>query len=150
MIGYIYSLSHPDTNEIFYIGSTCKSLEERLCGHMGAKKVNYEVYNYIRQENITPIISLIKKVNVDSKSALLTLERKMVLKYISNGCNLMNKQFNPEKMKNRGKIKTIKISSSVHHELKYFVAVNSKVITDFVDSAILKAIKDTGHELQFI
>ena len=32
-LGYIYALKNPITNEIFYIGATSKSLEERLKMH---------------------------------------------------------------------------------------------------------------------
>lgn len=61
----IYTLSHPITKEIRYVGKTKFSLNDRLCKHMLTKEKNHRA-NWIRKikkAGLKPIIELIEEVD---------------------------------------------------------------------------------------
>lgn len=61
----IYTLSHPITNEIRYVGKTKYALEVRLRKHLVTKEINYRG-NWIRsliKLNLKPKIELIEEVD---------------------------------------------------------------------------------------
>jgi len=100
MIGYIYQLICPKTMMPFYVGSTLSSLEKRLNNHMSKIKGNRTqfVYQYIRDNNITPVMDLIKKVEVIDRKHLIRIERDKILELKSMGYNLTNKFYFKEAM----------------------------------------------------
>ena len=63
----IYTLSHPLTNEIRYVGLTRKTLEERLRGHLKSKdKVHRNFWiKKLLKEGLKPKIELIEEVDDD-------------------------------------------------------------------------------------
>jgi hypothetical protein len=66
---YIYSLKHPITNEVRYIGKT-KNIKRRYYEHINTKGNSYKS-NWIKSllnEGIKPIIDIIEICNKDSVS----------------------------------------------------------------------------------
>ena len=70
---FIYTLSHPITNEIRYIGKTEQSLYNRYCEHVSLKNsrnnLNYHSKNWIKsllRNNLKPKIELLDIVNKDN------------------------------------------------------------------------------------
>jgi hypothetical protein len=66
----IYTLSHPITNEIRYVGQTKNTLEERLKGHLKSKEKVYRVYwiKLLIKEGLIPKIEIIEEVEKDEAS----------------------------------------------------------------------------------
>lgn len=66
---FIYSLSHPITGEIRYIGKTVKKLEKRLNGHIFESKTpschRHNWINSLLKEGVRPEIKLIDIVSKD-------------------------------------------------------------------------------------
>lgn len=64
MIYYIYSLSHPITNEIRYIGKTI-NLKRRYKQHLYDKRHSYKAswVKSILKENLKPILTIIEECN---------------------------------------------------------------------------------------
>lgn len=60
----IYTLSHPITNEVRYVGQTKKTLEERLKGHLKSKEKVHRVYwiNSLKKEGLIPKIEILDEV----------------------------------------------------------------------------------------
>lgn len=59
----IYTLEHPDTGEIVYVGKTSTSLKQRLASHIcSSKKSNYKIGSWIKSLNKEPIINLIDEI----------------------------------------------------------------------------------------
>ena len=88
----IYTLNHPITNEIRYVGQTCQKLNDRLKKHKNPK-YNTKSYklNWVKsllKEGLEPIIILINcnlsKVEADE------LERHYIKIYKENGVRLTN------------------------------------------------------------
>lgn len=73
-IGFIYTLSHPKTNKIVYVGKTINSLEERLYGHIGdSKRHNRKICKWINKltrEGLKPIIEELDSTNEDQLADL--------------------------------------------------------------------------------
>lgn len=94
MIALIYTLSYGAN--VFYVGATIRSLEERLKEHIGDCKsgTSYPVYKYMRENNSSPEINLIDTVEVASKKELSLIERYWVSQMSSYGHVLKNISFN--------------------------------------------------------
>lgn len=62
---HIYTLSHPITNEIRYVGQTKNNLEKRLSGHLKSKEKTHRTYwiKSLVMNNLKPKIELIETVN---------------------------------------------------------------------------------------
>lgn len=95
---YIYKLIDPKTKEIIYIGSTF-NIELRLRQHMwSCVKGKSKLSQYIRLNNIVPMIKIIYTVLPTSdhsqriREAAIT-EKYYVLKYLVSGHPLMNEKF---------------------------------------------------------
>ncbi len=86
----IYTLNHPITNEIRYVGQTCKTLEVRLKGHIASKDKSHRV-NWIKalaNNNLIPKIVLLKKDL--SKDECDVLEKYYIKEYKESGIRLLN------------------------------------------------------------
>lgn len=63
----IYTLSHPTTKEIFYIGKTKKPLSDRLWGHIAAaRKKGDKFRNCIKDEHILALIASGDKPKIET------------------------------------------------------------------------------------
>lgn len=86
----IYSLSHPLTNEIRYIGRTTQTLNNRLNKHLKAKDKSHRV-NWIKSlknKELIPNINLI--CETENFEYCIELEQYYIQKYIDLGYNLIN------------------------------------------------------------
>lgn len=92
----IYVLRNPDTNEIFYVGQTVKSLQERLNGHLSCDGSNKPKNDYIKSlllDGKRPIIEEIETIHgtcYRDKLALNEREIYWIKYYKSIGCRLLN------------------------------------------------------------
>lgn len=88
---YIYTLEHPITNEIVYVGKTITSLSNRLSGHMiDSKRYNRKISNWIKKlskENLKPII---KELDICDEKDSSKLEIFYIQMFKSWGFNLKN------------------------------------------------------------
>lgn len=91
MKGYIYSLKNPINNEIFYIGNTMQSLEERLNGHINSiKHYNCAVAIYLFCKGIIPVIELIEFYPNITKHKIRDNERFWIEQFRQWGFPLVN------------------------------------------------------------
>lgn len=62
---HIYTLSHPITNEIRYVGQTKHNLEKRLSGHLKSKEKTHRTHwiKSLAMNNLKPKIELIETVD---------------------------------------------------------------------------------------
>ena len=101
--GKIYKIICPDN--YFYIGSTKKTLEERLRNHKSTYKINKtKFYNHIISNNFNwndIKIILLEEIKFQNKQELFELENKYIKKYENDILNLNsnNAVFNTEKRK---------------------------------------------------
>ena len=94
-LGNIYCLKNPTTNEIFYVGATIKTLEERLKKHYwdlssfknGNREKNKRFEYLIQLEPKIAIIELIEQVPI---TLLEEKEKEYILKYKKIYPNLTN------------------------------------------------------------
>lgn len=86
---YIYTLSHPITLEIRYIGKT-NNLVKRLWEHVNFKKKSHKTswIKSLLNEGLKPIISSIEEFEDENKAYLA--EIKWITYYKSLGANLIN------------------------------------------------------------
>tara|TARA_R110000796_G_scaffold172112_1_gene289100 strand:+ start:198 stop:809 length:612 start_codon:yes stop_codon:yes gene_type:complete len=109
--GKIYKIVN-DTNDNFYIGSTCSTLVRRMYAHRNkhngcmSKKIGIDLNECI--------IVLVEKIECKDKDELLRKERFYIEKYKKEGLNIVNKYIpgrthkeyyedNKEQFKKRGK-----------------------------------------------
>lgn len=90
-----YTLNHPITNEIRYIGYTSTSLKERLRGHL--KDIHKEKYKNshrakwiakLERDSLIPTINLLNEY--DTKEEAVFNEIKLIFEYRLLGYNLVN------------------------------------------------------------
>ena len=88
----VYGLRPITGGDIFYVGSTIQTLDERLIGHRKKafefpRRKLYERFTLLGAANVE--IVLINAVECDSRDALLMHERRAILEHntISAGCN---------------------------------------------------------------
>lgn len=92
----IYTLSHPDTKEIRYIGKTVKALEDRLTSHIydsvkrKDKKTITHKDNWLRKLNKEGKIPLIEKLDSTEWYKSQELEKYWIAIYKNLGFNLLN------------------------------------------------------------
>ena len=90
----IYTLNHPLTNEIRYVGQTCQELKSRLKKHLyciNNKKDRSHRRNWIKSlldMNLCPKIVLIEE-NLDKEKCDI-LEKEYIKKFKELGLNLLN------------------------------------------------------------
>lgn len=85
----IYTLAHPITGEVRYIGKTVQKLSVRLSEHMRVRD-NSHRSSWIRQlknANLVPVISVIESVSED---VWIDRERYWIKKYRDEGYRLIN------------------------------------------------------------
>ncbi len=85
----IYTLAHPVTKEIRYIGKTRYSLSDRLCKHMITYERNHRA-NWIRmlkKEGLKPIIELLQEVPEDQ---WIECEKYWIAQFKAWGFRLLN------------------------------------------------------------
>lgn len=89
--GIIYTLSHPITKRIVYVGKTITSLETRLSGHIGdSKRHNRKICKWISKltsEGLTPVI---EELDCSSEEDLARLEIFYIELFKAWGFDLKN------------------------------------------------------------
>jgi Uri superfamily endonuclease len=91
MIGFIYILKCPKSNEVIYVGATTQPLSQRLSNHMSdAKKCDYRLYEYINEAEIVPMIELVAKYEFNEMSELFNIEAEWIEKFRQSGCPIKN------------------------------------------------------------
>ena len=87
---YIYSLKHPETKEIRYIGKA-NNLKKRLKGHMVDSKTRrtplYSWINKLKSQGLEPIIEVIRETDING---WMDAEKDEIRTYIENGYRLLN------------------------------------------------------------
>jgi len=87
----IYTLNDPMTNEIKYVGQTCRTLQTRLTEHIRDAKNNIYKYRWIeklKRNNLKPTINLI--IDKLSKEECNNLEIRLIKEYKEAGHKLVN------------------------------------------------------------
>jgi len=87
---YIYTLSHPITNEIRYVGQTKHNLEQRLQGHLKSKDKTHRT-NWIKSliiNGLKPKIELLETVNKENGSDSEIFWIMMIKSWGFKLCNL--------------------------------------------------------------
>jgi len=86
---YIYTLSNPTTNEIRYVGKTCKSLKTRLNGHLKDKRNNYRSC-WIKSLLNDGLIPKIETIDVSDNDNWQLMERYWISQFKTWGFKLVN------------------------------------------------------------
>lgn len=88
---YIYTLAHPITNEVVYVGKTITSLSNRLSGHIvDSRRYNRKICNWIKKlsnENLKPII---EELDICDEKDSSQIEIFYIQMFKSWGFNLKN------------------------------------------------------------
>lgn len=86
----IYTLNHPITNEIRYVGQTCQKLENRLKQHLYCRDKSHKVnwVNSLLKDGLSPKIILLKD-NLSKKECNM-LEIFYIELYNNSGVRLVN------------------------------------------------------------
>lgn len=91
----IYCLISPDTNKIFYVGITCKSLNDRLKEHLRSHNNRVrKMADSLKKKSMLPIIELLEETTYKNVSSR---ERDWVVHLLSKGHKLYNKVLIPIK-----------------------------------------------------
>lgn len=95
--GKIYGLYSKIDGSLFYIGSTCNSLQKRWSNHRKHAKSlvhnSSKLYQYVNDLGVDNFyIELIKYAKCDNKDDLAKTEGETIRQYVSQGFNLMNIQ----------------------------------------------------------
>lgn len=149
MIGYIYSLDNPNTGDVFYVGSTVNSLPERLSCHVTTSQASPKFKKYILDHKITPTITLISKVDVDSLSELRKLEKEEIVRRVESGERLINTRFNPDNPV-KDTTKSVKISKAIHKKIKAHIIEREESLVEFLDRAAETQIKSDRIEKRIL
>jgi len=76
--GFIYTLSHPETHEIRYIGQTKKGLKKRLSTHINSSIREYS------NESKTPIGKWIKKLHLEKLKPIISILKEVPIIELDN------------------------------------------------------------------
>lgn len=95
MIYTIYSISHPVTNVVFYVGKS-EDYNNRVYYHLRRTSHNprlEDLFKEIKALNLDPIFSIVEVIDTDKNGSLIA-ERKWIVHYnsISKLCNQMKKE----------------------------------------------------------
>jgi hypothetical protein len=129
----IYTLNHPITNEIRYVGQTVYELKIRLRKHLVSKDKSYRT-NWIQsllKQDLKPIINLV--LDNLSKEESNYYEQYYIQKYKENGVNLVNLTNGGEGSNGfRHSEETKKLLSNIRKEQKEknilkFNSINNKI-----------------------
>lgn len=89
--GTIYTLAHPITKEVVYVGKTCYSLHERLTGHItDSKRHNRKICTWIRKLKKSGLEPLIEEVEQCKCEEAVNMEILYIALFKSWGFNLKN------------------------------------------------------------
>ena len=89
--GIIYTLSHPITKKVVYIGKTINTLETRLYGHVGdSKRHNRKICKWISKLTSEGLIPLIEELDSSSEEDLARLEIFYIELFKAWGFDLKN------------------------------------------------------------
>jgi group I intron endonuclease len=89
--GIIYTLSHPITKKVVYIGKTIHTLQNRLYGHIGdSKRHNRKICKWICKLTSEQLIPLIEELDSSSEEDLARLEIFYIELFKSWGFDLKN------------------------------------------------------------
>lgn len=88
----IYSISHPVTKKIFYVGQTL-DLSKRIIGHKydSCSNALYSFMKELKEQKINPVFNILEECEVKYK-----FERELfwINKFSSEGYSLLNRQAN--------------------------------------------------------
>lgn len=89
----IYTLSHPITNHVFYVGQTRNTLIERLCCHMASNDHKFHLNKHIKEIiRLTGKKPLIEPVDFGTRENKIKLEEYWIQQFAAWGFDLFNKQ----------------------------------------------------------
>lgn len=89
--GIIYTLSHPTTKKVVYIGKTIHTLKDRLYGHIGdSKRHNRKICKWINKLTSEGLLPLIEELDCSSEKDLARLEIFYIELFKSWGFDLKN------------------------------------------------------------
>ena len=89
--GIIYTLSHPITKKVVYVGKTINTLETRLYGHIGdSKRHNRKICKWISKLTSEGLIPLIEELDSSSEEDLARLEIFYIELFKTWGFDLKN------------------------------------------------------------
>jgi group I intron endonuclease len=89
--GIIYTLSHPITKKVVYVGKTINTLETRLYGHIGdSKRHNRKICKWISKLTSEGLIPLIEELDSSSEEDLARLEIFYIELFKAWGFDLKN------------------------------------------------------------
>lgn len=92
MIGYVYVLKDRATNNVVYVGSTTKPINERLNSHISVSKVsNQPIHIYLRGLKIKPIIEVYLEVEYETVKTLRDKEKEVIKDFCERGIPLYNR-----------------------------------------------------------
>jgi len=117
----IYTLTNPISNEIFYVGQTILSLQERLSGHISQTGAsNRDKINYIKEilnQGEKPIIKEVETIHTKcyiDKASVNERENYWIKYYRSIGCTLLNIA-NPKNYEYQNYLSSIKKGETSYH-----------------------------------
>jgi group I intron endonuclease len=88
---YIYTLSHPVTSEIVYVGKTVTSLSTRLSGHiLDSKRHNRKICKWIKKLSKQGLTPVIEELDMCSENESSQLERFYIQMFKSWNFTLKN------------------------------------------------------------
>lgn len=95
MLINIYCLKRSDTDEVFYVGQTEKTLEFRLAQHICSKynKERRRIIEELLTNGCRPLIELLEAINEEKAN---DCERKWIAHFFYAGSKLTNLQFSPQ------------------------------------------------------
>ena len=89
--GIIYTLSHPITKKVVYVGKTINTLETRLYGHIGdSKRHSRKICKWISKLTSEGLIPLIEELDSSSEEDLARLEIFYIELFKTWGFDLKN------------------------------------------------------------
>ena len=95
----IYSLNHPNTNDVVYVGKTSQPLSKRLSGHL-CDNSNERKSRWIlelRKIGLKPTINYLAES--DNRIEASRLEKDYIIQFLADGLELLNYQLSYKKIK---------------------------------------------------
>lgn len=98
---YIYILSNPNNDEVFYVGSTTNP-RARETSHWSSVSHNSARDKYVKEHGIKPAFTVIDQIDVASKTDVRHLEGYWIWQFRSWGFHICNKQLIVDRKDFRG------------------------------------------------
>jgi hypothetical protein len=138
MIGYVYEIVCPITNEPIYIGSTKNHPRNRFSTHISSVKTSeLPMYEYFRANNSKPIFNVIEYVKCNDDRLIRKSEGAWIKAYKELGYNLFNKQ-TPKGTRNRSL--TIMVSEEVYYIIEKMAKEENRTLGKQADYLLKLAI----------